>query len=68
MRASILQDKAVESFLQHHTSVPRKFFNASGRGFPDVSAMGTGFEVVINGAISRVGGTSASSPTFAAGA
>ena len=42
-------------------------FNRSGRAFPDVSAVGWQFQYVINGAVGHVGGTSASSPAFAAG-
>jgi len=41
-------------------------FNISGRGYPDVAAQGRGFQVVISGVTHSVGGTSASSPTFAA--
>lgn len=41
-------------------------FNATGRGFPDVSAVGWEFQYVNNGVVGHVGGTSASSPTFAA--
>ena len=46
--------------------VPRANFNASGRGFPDISAVGVAFQIVVNGNVSPVGGTSASSPTFGA--
>jgi len=34
----------------------------SGRGFPDVAAQGTNFQVVVGGKITSVGGTSASAP------
>lgn len=40
-------------------------YNAAGRGTPDVSALGWGFRVVNGGENISVGGTSASSPTFA---
>ncbi|KAF9645510.1 subtilisin-like protein [Thelephora ganbajun] len=61
------QSQAVETFLgtlgdQTYTGL----FNASGRGFPDVAAQGLNFQVVVGGKIYSVGGTSASSPTFAA--
>jgi tripeptidyl-peptidase-1 len=59
------QSKAIPPFIAH-TGVPPALFNASGRGFPDVSAVGVNFQVVINGRTVGVGGTSASSPTFAA--
>lgn len=41
-------------------------YNASGRGTPDVSALGDGFQVFQSGTIQVVGGTSASTPTFSA--
>ena len=41
-------------------------FNASGRGFPDVAAIGDNFRCTFNNKTSFVGGTSAASPTFAA--
>ena len=59
------QKAAVAAFLAQ-SSVSRKLFNASGRAFPDVSAVGDEFQIIINGVWSPVGGTSASSPTFAA--
>jgi len=40
-------------------------YNKSGRGYPDVAALGTNFRVVVDGADPSIGGTSASSPTFA---
>ena len=60
------QEKAVASFLN---SLPHDFagiFNRSGRGYPDVAVQGMSFEVVFGGANRLAGGTSASSPTFAA--
>ena len=36
--------------------------SVSGRAYPDVAAQGNGFQVVIGGRVSSVGGTSASSP------
>jgi len=45
---------------------PTDKFNATGRATPDVSALGEGFQVYVNGKVEAVGGTSASSPTFAA--
>ncbi|KAF7983704.1 hypothetical protein HWV62_19635 [Athelia sp. TMB] len=41
-------------------------FSQSGRGIPDVSAQGLNFQIVVNGSVTLVSGTSASSPTFAA--
>lgn len=36
--------------------------SATGRAYPDLAAQGNGFQVVIGGRVSSVGGTSASSP------
>jgi tripeptidyl-peptidase-1 len=55
----------VGSFLK---TVPADFagvFNRSGRGYPDVATQGWKFEVYAGGKLGTVGGTSASSPTFA---
>ncbi|KAJ6477012.1 family S53 protease-like protein [Mycena sanguinolenta] len=60
------QTAAVASFL---TTVPSNFegtFNRAGRGYPDVAVQGWNFEIVSGGVPGLVGGTSASSPTFAA--
>ncbi|KAJ6568249.1 peptidase S8/S53 domain-containing protein [Mycena vulgaris] len=59
------QSASVAPFL---TNLGTKFaglFNATGRAYPDVSAAANGFQVVIGGRTSSVGGTSASSPTVA---
>lgn len=60
------QNEAVEKYLSTASNMPDAWrYNSTGRGFPDVSAQGTGY-VVINGGITlpAVAGTSASSPTF----
>jgi len=36
--------------------------SASGRGFPDVAAQGSNFQVVVDGKLYAIGGTSASAP------
>ncbi|KAJ6493176.1 family S53 protease-like protein [Mycena sanguinolenta] len=59
------QTGAVASFLE---TIPSDFagtFNKTGRGYPDVAVQGWNFEVVINDRTGLIGGTSASSPTFA---
>ncbi|KAF8998513.1 peptidase S8/S53 domain-containing protein [Cyathus striatus] len=59
------QTTAVNTFV---TGLGTKFsglFNKTGRAYPDVAAQGNGFQVVIGGRVSSVGGTSASSPTVA---
>eukprot|EP01051_Picozoa_sp_SAG22_P001589 SAG22_NODE_64_length_23238_cov_83.185566_2_plen_276_part_00 len=66
------QDKAVSAFLSTCAAdktcppAPGPLYNNSGRGFPDVAAVGWNLEYVINGKVGHVGGTSASSPVFAA--
>lgn len=44
---------------------PQSFYAANGRGYPDVSALGANFDVVVAGQWQLVSGTSAASPTFA---
>ena len=41
-------------------------FNASGRGFPDISTTGRDIAIIVNGTAQPVLGTSASTPIFAA--
>ncbi|KAI9907497.1 hypothetical protein PsorP6_003725 [Peronosclerospora sorghi] len=61
------QRKAVERYLTTR-NIPTTpgFFNASGRAYPDVSALGAKFSVYMNGHLSSVSGTSASTPVFGA--
>lgn len=56
----------MELYLSTADSLPESYrYNATGRGFPDVSAQGTSYVVVNNGqTLPGVAGTSASSPTF----
>lgn len=41
------------------------YFNASGRAYPDISALATNYPIVVNGGTTGVMGTSASAPVFA---
>ncbi|KAF9512132.1 hypothetical protein BS47DRAFT_1394555 [Hydnum rufescens UP504] len=59
------QSAAVSSFFQTLGATYSGYYNASGRGFPDISAQGDNFSVVVSGITHLVGGTSASSPTAA---
>jgi len=63
------QDKAVASYLKEEAAKlpPKGYYNSSNRGFPDVSAMGNNFLIYMSsyGGWTPVGGTSASTPTFA---
>jgi len=62
------QASAVNAYLALNiTQPPTCAFNGSGRATPDVSALGDiHFQVINGGQTIPVGGTSASSPTFAA--
>lgn len=59
------QEKAVSNYLDSLGDTYFGRFNASGRAFPDVSALGTGLQIVANGSIEAIGGTSASTPMWA---
>ncbi|KAJ7869873.1 family S53 protease [Mycena olivaceomarginata] len=63
------QTEAVAAYLKFFDSLgtipPDGRFNRSGRGFPDVSAQGENFEIVLDNQFGTVEGTSCSSPTFA---
>lgn len=53
------------STVDPSTLPPADSYNAAARGTPDVAALGEGFQVIVGGTATSVGGTSASSPTFA---
>lgn len=61
------QASAVDGYL---TKYPPPYasdvFNASGRGYPDISANGLNYSVVVDGTLQLVAGTSCSSPVAAA--
>ncbi|RKU41086.1 hypothetical protein DL546_004244 [Coniochaeta pulveracea] len=59
------QQAAVAGYLQQIGSTYAPYFNASGRGIPDVAAQGSAFAVIDKGRTARLSGTSASSPVFA---
>ena len=61
------QAAAVAEYLRTAHALPdAALFNSSNRGFPDVSALATNYAIVLNGQVSTVSGTSASTPTWAA--
>jgi len=61
------QRAAVERYLKtRNIPATTGFFNASGRAYPDVAALGAGFLVYMDGRLSSVSGTSASTPVFGA--
>ncbi len=63
------QTEAVKKYTdnppQDPTYPPAGSFPTTGRATPDVSALGEGYQVVTNGKVGAVGGTSASAPAFA---
>ncbi|KAJ5372515.1 Peptidase S8/S53 subtilisin/kexin/sedolisin [Penicillium concentricum] len=59
------QDQAVKGYLHHIGSRWNGLYNATGRGYPDVSAQATSFIVRDHGKWVSVRGTSASAPVIA---
>ncbi|KII88003.1 hypothetical protein PLICRDRAFT_55032 [Plicaturopsis crispa FD-325 SS-3] len=59
------QASAVKTFLSDLGSTNKGKYNASGRGYPDVSAQGENVEIVVSGSKTGVAGTSCASPIFA---
>ncbi|EIW76284.1 tripeptidyl peptidase A [Coniophora puteana RWD-64-598 SS2] len=59
------QDDAVSAFLTGLGDTYAGLYNASGRAYPDVSAQGVNFDIVLGGSHTGVSGTSCSSPAFA---
>lgn len=59
------QESAVASYLSYLGTTDSGLYNASGRGFPDVSAQGVDFIIGYEGDFYTVDGTSCASPTFA---
>ena len=60
------QRAAIEGYLKDDTAHKPAAFNRTGRGYPDVTAMGQDYYVVADGGTMAVGGTSASAPLVAA--
>jgi len=59
------QRAAVDKYLATATLPDAKYWNASGRAVPDVSALAENFQVYTQGIITSTSGTSASTPVFA---
>jgi len=61
------QEKAVRRYLQRSNRLPAAgVFNASGRAYNDVAALGSNIPITLSGDTQITGGTSASGPIFAA--
>jgi len=60
------QAAAVGQYLASGVALPpAAYFNAGGRGFPDVAGLGSQVLIIDGGSIEPVGGTSCASPIFA---
>ncbi|KAJ7028419.1 subtilisin-like protein [Mycena alexandri] len=59
------QADAVAAYLTLQGSANAGLFNTTGRGYPDVSAQGNDVPIIVDGQLGFIGGTSASTPTFA---
>lgn len=59
------QKEAVKAFLNSGKAPDTKYFNSSGRAYPDISAFAIGFIIYVDGMEDNVGGTSCSAPTAA---
>ncbi len=59
------QKSVVEAYLKSGTAPASKYFNSSGRAYPDVSVFSTDYIIVDHGISIPVSGTSCAAPTFA---
>eukprot|EP00931_Biecheleriopsis_adriatica_P049177 TRINITY_DN28438_c0_g1_i1.p1 TRINITY_DN28438_c0_g1~~TRINITY_DN28438_c0_g1_i1.p1 ORF type:complete len:771 (-),score=102.08 TRINITY_DN28438_c0_g1_i1:21-2333(-) len=60
------QNEAVDEYLMNPgLGLNTSLFNASGRAYPDISAIGQNIPIVFEGQLVMVGGTSSSSPIVA---
>jgi len=59
------QAAAVQAYFNSGVQLPpASYYNAQGRGFPDVAALGSEVLIIADGSIEPVGGTSCSSPIW----
>mmetsp|Transcript_19141 Transcript_19141/g.44596 ORF Transcript_19141/g.44596 Transcript_19141/m.44596 type:complete len:578 (+) Transcript_19141:14-1747(+) len=59
------QDAQVAAFLKSNGVPPTGDYNSTGRGYPDVAALGHSYYIELSGEAMAVDGTSCSSPVFA---
>ena len=59
------QKSVVEAYLASGKAPPTKYFNTSGRAYPDVSVLAVDFDIIYKGSVAGVDGTSCATPTFA---
>ena len=60
------QTSVTQAYINGLNGVASGQYNANGRGYPDVSLIGLNLDIVISGQTQQIGGTSASSPEWAA--
>ncbi|EME47149.1 hypothetical protein DOTSEDRAFT_69191 [Dothistroma septosporum NZE10] len=65
-QAPSYQKSTVDAYIKSLNGTYDGLYNKQGRGYPDVAAQSNHDTIVWNGSIITIGGTSASSPTFAA--
>jgi tripeptidyl-peptidase-1 len=59
------QTTMVTKYFNTQKNIPAPhFYNSYGRGIPDVAALGVGYQVIVNGAVSLVYGKGTSTATF----
>lgn len=63
--ANAWQTDLIAAYIKSGKSAPTGDFNANGRGYPDVAALGHSYYIQLNGEALAVDGTSCSSPVFA---
>ena len=63
------QRAAVDAYVQHIPLLspfpPKSAYNSTARATPDVSSLGEGYQIIMNGKTMTIGGTSAAAPAFA---
>lgn len=56
----------MNNYLKTYPQPANSYYNGKNRGYPDISALATNFQIIENGANDYIGGTSASTPAVAA--
>lgn len=59
------QSAAVQGYFEKVSQQPKSGYATNGRGYPDVSLSGFGYQVVIGGSVNVLCGTSCSAPSVA---
>ncbi|KAG2393197.1 hypothetical protein C9374_009774 [Naegleria lovaniensis] len=59
------QQDVVNAYLRQPSVPPRSYFNDKGRAYPDISAVGVNYQIILSGQLKNVSGTSCSTPCTA---